>query len=275
MAKKLGMIFLLIMGLGLASCTPREDSQQKSDDDNVSRAIELMEQKSYTDAIEILVKIQNERPNPKIAMHLASAYSARAGLRVENYWTYTKGYENILKKKAGEDDSGASLIDISGFEGQAPAEVRELVKRLNSQMREFRRIERQLMQIPYIAPERRDDLERAVAVLNDHPTEGGRLYRATITIVMIRSSLEDTGVFAQAWGRTGYNMCHKTFAHLVDWVGYTVQSLMELTQDLSVAFPAKKPEYTKNYNDLRRGFDTIVDVQNLIRSQGSNLCRKR
>ncbi|MFN7728715.1 MAG: hypothetical protein ACK5P7_06140 [Bdellovibrio sp.] len=267
------LLFSFLALAFLASCAKSEKSEGA--EARTSQAISHMERGEYDLAIEILSELRVAHPeDSNLSLHLASAFAGRAGLKVENYWGFVVGYKGVFKKNTeGLTPQSLPQIDLKGFESQAGPEVRGAVKNFNQNLKEFFKIKQRLDQVPYLNAQKRKDLYRGLDVIKEHPTPGGRLYRAVLGVVIARSTIIDTSRSLEVWSKSGRRLCGPEFRLLADWVGFSVQILAELAGDLAHAFPKDKTQLLKAEVELSRAAKVTRELMGQTR-QGAALCAR-
>lgn len=260
----IGILGAALLVLFLGSCqkeTPEDRSESR-----VDRALRLMDRGEHDEAILILEK---EAAGERVHQLLASAYAARAGVRVQDYWGFVVGYRSLLKEEKPLTLPGLDLKILP--EGTA-REARELLERINSSLAEFARVRQRAEQIPYVKREARPDLHRAVQVLTGLQSRGARLYRAILELILIRSAVDDMGVVIRAWEKKSFDFCSEPFAITVEWMVYSSSLLIEALEDLSVAYPSQAPQLQSWREDLLAGDELVKGLPDLVRKERKRLC---
>lgn len=237
--KIVGTIFLLCVLQISLSCSKKSDLSEA--DQKLAKATRLVDQRDYDGAIELCQSVLNAESNERATRILASAFSGKAGIHVEDYWGFVIGYEGLVGPDQKAIDiplGGLRLFAASSkdLEGQA--------KSLKILLDQIVAIQKRIEKIPYLESSKRVHLHQAIEALTKSSTRGGRLYRAILSIILVRSGLEDSQKFLTELSIRQNKLCSQTSLaddssillmsmNLVNSLGLFIESL----KDLSAAFP--------------------------------------
>lgn len=257
------IVLSALLLLALVSC----QGQKASDRDPLSDSYQKIDSGDYDGAIAQLEELHSKDQGPQIKMALASAYAARAGLKIEKLWNFVKALqaprltdESIKKSQIFQQMQ--SLIDKnkSLLNSTAQDDLNQAAKAMAA----FEDYRLRLETLPYVTEEKRLDLARASAVLEGSSTKGSRLYRAILNLVNLRSSLKDgfnywndvNGELKKLDPELTKNLrnqnilCAVKITKFQSWLSAQFQQLQEISQDIGFAFPSK-------YQELKE-FDTSI-----------------
>lgn len=245
----------LIMSLvvGFSGCSNSKDDSSSSQN-KIEQANERIDQGRYDDAIAILQELRNTDSSPRVAMVLASAYAARAGVKVEKYWGFVVGYKPLMNTGASKDEFAKPFLDPTLLPSSAPKEAREFLSGLNDNMRELMKWQARVSEIPYIERKQRDDLQEAANVLEGADTPGAHMYRALLETILLRSGLDDTSAIAAKLIPKKLNLCSKQAKDLLEWVAYCRAVLINALNDAIVAYPDNQKDLARVLEQVQ-GFD--------------------
>lgn len=258
---------LILSAFFVMACQPREKSLTGGDP--LEEAYRLIDQGKTTEAIESLEDLAAKKPTPKVFEALASAYAARAGIRIEKYWGAVVGFEAPLK---------AQDHKLSGVPAQAARVLAQLDGRKNLVAQdEFTKLaeiiftlaewKKRIDDLPVVPPEHRDDVEEALLILEDHPEAGGRLYRALLGLILLKSEILDG---FDGWirieerltewgsgnlppqGKEDQMLCVVDYGAFIQWGQIIILRLQAVAEDVIVAYPSKKKELKPAIQQTRR-----------------------
>ena len=272
------------------SCTRSDDAS--SEDKQVSNATEAIDKGDFDRAINDLTLLQarttpvglanasqHETSAPasgsttRIAMVLASAHAAKAGVRVENFWGFVVGYAKLFRPK-DVSDTGLTEVELRDLASKKSAPALQFLANLTLNLNQLTLILSRMREIPYLSFESRQELVKAIAALDSVSTEGAHLYRAILEIILLRSNLEDSGLVLNNWSSEHYQFCSGNFIELTGWLVDASDLISAVLTDLVYAFPSKKTEL-ENYRTLFIGDPGLTSTLKKIDSaRATNLCVK-
>ncbi len=262
--------FILILTTILSvSCQEKKDNFA-TQESVTQHAISLMEDGKNSEAIQILKNENEKRPSERVQMLLASAYAGRAGIKVENYWGMIIGHESLIKtpqELEGKNDD----LNLEELLGSLSPEIKKSLKGLDTNLYNLQRIQRRITQIPVVKEDQASDLALGIDVLKDTHSEGARLYRAILEVIVIRSSI-DQGVQLISRASSGKSsLCTEDFGLAIQWIQYTYALLQDTLSDINVAFPSQKKPVEDIQNQLR---SVIEDLPSKAIQARGLLCQR-
>lgn len=229
-------VTLLALLFFLLSCQSKEEvvTREKS----LSRGFSLMDKGNYDEAIQYFTELAAKDPHYHVKMALASAYAGRAGVKIEQIYSF------IVVK-----NTNAPEVTMAGLPVNKQTE--ELLNTL-------RRFVQQWERVPTVSADRRMDLQSALQVLKEVKEPGARLYAATLRVVVLKSLV---GEGLRNWSvRSKAQICTPDLRKYYDWSLRLIDHLVFLSEDLQAAFPEQK----KSYEDLHERLGQIKKEAQLI-----------
>ncbi|QLY26463.1 hypothetical protein [Bdellovibrio sp. KM01] len=215
---------LLLLIAVLASCSSEKPETREQ---KMNRGFEYLDQQNYDQAIAYFQKLLKEDGHPQVRMALASAYAARAGIRIENIYNFVVVKHRPVMR---------IQIENLNFSEQTNEVIHNLEKFLA-----------QWEQVPDVNSQGRTDLEKAVGILAETDNGGARLYSAILRVVVLKANVGEGIV---SWNlqtqSTGQKLCVQDIRPWWSWCEKVINSLDSLGNDLEKAFP-KKGEELKQY----------------------------
>lgn len=227
------LLLLLTVSLAVAGCGNKTSSENA--DTRLNQAARAIDEGRFDDAITIASDVVASSPKEERAkLVLASAYAGRAGIRVENFWGFLIGFDGFV------DEGGTKLsVDVLGLrkypmpantKGQMLSQFREILAVLMA-------LQKRIFKIPYLELASREDLRLGIEALKDSNSQGARLYRAILLMVLIRSGIEDTQNEMKGLENDPDPLCNSQAGKSVEWFTYTIAHLLDMVLDLTLAFP--------------------------------------
>jgi len=150
----------------------------------------LIDRGDYSQAISRLSDLSQQDQRPQVRVALASAYAARAGIKVEQYWGFVIGFKAPLLKTDNIQVNATidSLQKIAKkAKGQMDEHDMQALSGLIRALATWDRYQERIDAIPVVTGDSLTDLDRAVEVLANVQTPGGRLYRAILNLILFKS----------------------------------------------------------------------------------------
>jgi|GEM_PF-4229906 len=258
----LGTIFLIgVLQFGM-SCSKKSDLSAV--DQKLAQATRLVDQRDYDGAIELCQTVLKAEKNERATRILASAFSGKAGIHVEDYWGFVIGYEGLVGP-----DQKAFNIPLGGFRlfAASSKNLENQAQSLKILLDQLVAIQKRIEKIPYLESSKRVYLNQALDALSESSTRGGRLYRAILAIILVRSGLEDSQKFLGELSVQQNTICIQASAaddskilllsmNLVNSLGLFINSL----KDLSLAFP-------EGLKDLHSSMPELGIAERALRQQ--------
>jgi tetratricopeptide (TPR) repeat protein len=242
---------LFFMSLALviftqAGCQTKEEpvTREKA----LSEGFTLMDQGRYDEAITYFDDMLAHDQHYHVKMALASAYAGRAGVKIEQIYSFAVVKEVAIPK-----------IEIQGL---------TLDKKSTELMKSLAKYVEQWNKIPDVKNKARTDVQSALKVLDEETEPGARLYAATLRIVNLKSSIIEGVENFTLRTQNAKKICTQDLKPYVAWSGKIFDVLKLLATDLEFAFPEQK----KNYEDLREKIETTKTQVLSMTWPASNQC---
>lgn len=240
-----------------SSGSPLDESYKLIDKGNYNQAISKLQELSVRDF----------RPQVKIA--LASAYAARGGVRVTQYWGFVVGFKAPLVPA-----SSLQRITVQNKAGINPQELKALEGLVNA-LAVWERYQERVDSIPVVSGQALGDLKIAVETLTLVQTPGGRLYRGILNLILFKSYVNASAPFWKDFDKVleeilaGHPeaLCRFDFDILLKWLTPISYHLVETLTDLSVAFPEDRQEFSEARNIVQAVYSTTLDAVTELRKK--------
>lgn len=251
--------FVLLAGAALlASCEARHENLSK---DPIERGYELIDQGRADEAATYYEGLAKTDARPEIRVAWASALAAKGGVKIDSYWGFVVGFKAPLLNLDNLESTGVlSKVRklLVQLDGKVDFDRESDLGRLAEAMGVFELYRSRIASIPAVSPENRPAIAQAMRVLSGNSKSGGRLYRAILGFVLLRTDLEQ-GFVAWNFVETQFKsldlanpaepknrdvLCSLNLAEFGAWVSSLSIQVDELAGDLSVAFPSKQAEMT-------------------------------
>lgn len=254
------------MALALTACQPRE--QELTGGDPLEEAYRRIDKGEYDGAIRSLESLASRDSRPAVTEALASAYAARAGVLVSKYWGAVVGFRAPLIQANGprtEGLSGQAVRVLSQVEGRRDLQGSDEFSKLARFISVLGEWQERVDRLPTVPETRRDDLREALNILDHHKSPGGRLYRAMLGLILLKSEISDG---FSGWERISVSLsaslvkspeslrkdllCVVDYGAFVSWAGGLVETLQSTALDVAVAYPSKKIEIQKAVDESEK-----------------------
>ncbi|MBX3041296.1 MAG: hypothetical protein KF789_11375 [Bdellovibrionaceae bacterium] len=265
MKRKISFLFLA-MALALVACQPRE--QELTGGDPLEESYRLIDKGEYNQAIQSLEELASRDSRPAVVEALASAYAARAGVLVSRYWGAVVGFKAPLiqsQESRLEGLSGQALRVLSQVEGRKDLTGADEFSKLARFLSVLGEWQERIDRLPTIPARQRDDLREALGILENHKAPGGRLYRALLGLILLKSEINDgftgwesiSASLAVSFGKSpgkvkGDLLCVVDYEAFASWTRGLVKTLQSTALDVAVAYPSKKIEIEKAVDDSEK-----------------------
>lgn len=230
-------LFLLVLVFVLNGCGQGSGSKKSAEANALEQGFEMLDEGRFEDAIQYFERVYQSKPSDDALKAWASAYVARAGLKVSSLYEAFTTFPS--EKKVTQDNI---LVQIQAYKNS-------------------------LDNLPYVKGTDRADLQTATSILQMHSTSSVRLFRAILNLVLLRSTFSDGDkVLLNAHTKVDLNsdlklVCKLEWRKLRSWLQIWPAYGLELKQDLDFAFPAKKKQWSegeKFFKDARNFSTTIA-----------------
>ena len=274
---------LIVTGLLLSilSC----QGQKASDRDPLSASYQKIDQGDYDGAIAQLEELRTKDSRPAVKSALASAYAARAGLKVEKLWNFVKALnapqitEEMVQKSTNFIQAQETITKNAILLG---ASSENDLHQMAKSMAAFEEYRSKTESLPYIAADKRIDLARGAEVLRGAETKGAHLYRAVLNLVFLRSELQDG---FQYWDEVTERLkklnpldqknpmnkqilCSIEITKFQGWLVTQFELVSEISLDIRIAFPSKAQEMIKFANSVQKYQQEIPRFQRTLYPKG-------
>ena len=246
-------------------CTDNKAKEQSPPP--LQTATQLIDQGRYDEAIQILENDRAPQDDSKVTTALASAYAARAGVKVEDFWGFVIGYDRLLFASPASNDTVPMSIDVKSLPAGLSRSTVDFLKNLNVNLSQVNSIIARIKQIPYVPAERRGDLNHAIGVLSRTTQPGARLYRSVLSVIVLQSEFKDLSPSLTEWAKSNYSLCDETLASFADLLVDVRDHLFWMTDDLAYAYPTKADQFHQLQTQIHesdRLFVSLKDVKDRL-----------
>lgn len=237
------MLTMILACHKVANKTPAED--------HTAKATTYIDQGDYSSAIELLEDTLKHEDTYEVRLVLASAYAGRAGVKVENYWDYLIGFDAFAKDKGPE--SFPDLVPADVLPENLEDKSKEQLKILNENFKDLQRLEKKADKVPVVAETDRPDLVRARELLQGTSTGSSKLYRSLLTVVLVKSEIQDGKALVTAWSDKKFDPCFPAVKGLSTWLSKVLYLVSEGLNDLGKAYPDDNANYQAMRADVDKG----------------------
>lgn len=242
-------ILVAVLGLLIGSCnkTPTPVSEEN---DDVARAYKLIDADRPSEAIDLLEP--RFQANPKrlvIRTALASAYAARAGIRVPRFAPLVVDLvQSETKTQSDVESEVVSRIKSLNLGSEAEAKAQDVLQDVLGIADLLRRFDK----LPDVQESQSSDLRKARSLLDDVPENdrGVRLYRAVIGAVEVRYTLKSEMIPRYFTKKRG-SECQAPLKPLARDVLKIAGKASVVVEDLSRAMPEQIDQGATYLNDLK------------------------
>lgn len=213
-------------------------------------AYQLIEEDKYEEAIELFWALMDQKDTPNIRMGLASAYAARAGVRVESYW------DMVLPNKRFQIELPRSFKgteqfkkDWDQFLKNVPTDYQTTLVRPTEEItKTFQNLETlqwRFRQIPLIeTPQQANDISVARVLVTDLPSRGSHLYRALLTLILFRYEANQSAALLDTLAKQAETpLCNNPLQQWLNHLPIPLDLVSEFLEDVKVAFPKKQNDF--------------------------------
>ncbi|HEX4924557.1 MAG TPA: hypothetical protein VFV50_10740 [Bdellovibrionales bacterium] len=224
-----------LTAFALLSCGARPTSTS-SESEDIRRAYQLIDDDRASDAIVLLEPRFSANPGRvSLRIALASAYAARAGLRVPRFADLL--VELIRDGLRGAEPADRDLdrrLDGLGLDSAQRAHARTVLRDLLAIAELSRRLER----LPHVSEHETGDLRKARELLEPVPNRerGAVLYRAVLAAVDIKYELR-SGQFARQFTRRTDGGCEIQARAVPEAFNVVLEMFELLAADLMIVYP--------------------------------------
>ncbi|WP_413288507.1 hypothetical protein [Bdellovibrio sp. HCB337] len=268
----LGALAILLMFSGC------QKDRNEAPRDPLDENYKLIDKGDYGQAIQKLQELAVQDPRPQVKVALASAYAARGGIRVEQYWGFVVGFKAPLVPAESLKMTGTAE-SLQKIAKQAkgdidPRDMKALGGLVNT-LAVWDRYKDRVDSIPVVQGQALVDLKIAVDTLSMVQTPGGRLYRAILNLILFKSYVTAS---AQFW--TDFNkaiedviagrievLCRFDFEVLLKWLTPISYHLSETMTDLSIAYPEDSEELLDARAVVQAVYATTLDAVTELRKK--------
>ncbi len=255
--------------------------QKASDRDPLADSNQKIDRGDYDGAIAQLEELQTKDFRPIVKSTLASAYAARAGLKVEKLWNFVNALNSppITVESVKSSPTFLQSKDLISKNATALGKNSENeLNQLAQSMAAFQEYRSKIDSLPYIALDKRSDLKRGAAVLKGAETKGAHLYRAILNLVYLRSDLQDgfkywddvNGELKKldiADGKNPRNkqiLCSVKISDFQEWLNGQFDQITEISEDIRFAFPSKAAEMIAFDQSVKKYQDEVPHLEHTL-----------
>lgn len=225
-------------------------------------ALKSIDRGDYNRAIEILTGLLNSRPFDRtLRVQLASAYAARAGLKLDSYIGLARELVDSSRdlEKLYEDRIAGLLKEYKhNARTQSEVDAVETLDRIYRTSFRLANLIRQFRAIPVLRkPLAIADLKQAVSILAVEPelVGGAALYRALLRVTVVRSSFETDQRILQA------RNCRIQYGPAMAFITDLHQDVRGVLLDLgrSTSRSSRKSEMEKATQNLDKSVNELTE----------------
>lgn len=269
-----GAVTLLI---ALSSCQNKESEKGK---DPLEESYKLIDRGSYSEAIDLLIGLEKNDKRSQVRVALGSAYAARAGIKVDQYWGFVVGFKAPLMKVKAESVPATGKLEslqriVQQANGKIDTQQMQALSELSQTIRVWDQYKDRVDAIPVVQGEALKDVHRAINVLALVKTPGGRLYRAILNLILFKTYVTASqdfwtrfnGSMEEAINGSLTSLCKVEFPDLLGWLNPISYHLMETLTDLTVAFPESEKDFVEARNLIQEVYSTAKSAVGELNSK--------
>jgi len=275
LAAALGLIILVSFGCNRNNSIESNDSQ-------VEEAYQLIDDGQYTQAIDLFRSLMQTDDTPTIRIGLASAYAARAGILVQNYWDLILP---LIKKPtdSGNNEQKAKIeklkVDWKLIILKLPQEAQDTLNANEDNVfkayENIENIKARFEKIPLLTNlEQVADIATARAIIIDVSSPGAHLYRALLSLILIRfevnSSINHFNLSMESL-KSLVNNCSQELNFWVTHLGSISSLISDLIIDLKIAYPTKSSEIEPFEREFKKQSEISANLNTLFKA---HLCQE-
>ncbi|MBS1971008.1 MAG: hypothetical protein JSU04_11910 [Bdellovibrionales bacterium] len=243
----LGVLTVLLVSGGC------QRDKTEPDRDPLDANYQLIDKGDYDGAIRELQKLALEDQRPSVKVALASAYAARGGIRVENYWGFVIGFDAPLVPP-DSIPTNATIESLQKIAKQAkgdidPRDLNALGGIVNA-LSVWERYKDRVDAIPVVTGAALADVQIAAETLKTVQTPGGRLYRAILNLILFKSYItasqglwdQFNAAIAELLAGHIEVLCKFDFEKILNWLNPITYHLTETLDDLIIAYPDERKD---------------------------------
>ncbi|KYG61775.1 hypothetical protein AZI85_06015 [Bdellovibrio bacteriovorus] len=194
----------------------------------LSRGFSLLDDGRTDEAISYFAELSAKDPHYHVKLALASAYAARAGVKIEKIYSFVVVKEipqiEIAHAKTGEPTTG--LLSV------------------------LRQVSAHWEKVPELSSAPREDISRALQVLEDVTEPGAALYSATLRVVYIKSLVSE-GLQNYLITTQG-KVCTEDLRPFFTWSLNILDVVKLLVKDVQKSFPEKQKDCERFENEIEK-----------------------
>lgn len=251
-------VFAVFLVFAMVACN-QETQADRIEQDPYEIGYSQIDQGQYEQAISTFQQIHSRTPSLRSELGLASAYAARAQIKVDSYWGFVVGFDMPLMslESLQSSESLARFKNIlNQFSNEKPyvlktKQLQEFVQNLN----QLEILLARLNSIPVLTPAQIADVDRALDILKNHSKEKSHAsYRAILGLIVIKTKLVQG--FDQ-WDKIVSDLSQLDFEHphseknkkllcqvpmkrFKNWYQSVIERVQVLFQDVAVSYPSKQ-----------------------------------
>lgn len=261
--KRIFLFFCLITAL--TAC--HKVSDKSPAEDHVAKATTYIDQGDFSSAIELLEDTIKHEDTYEVRLVLASAYAGQAGIKVENYWDYLVGFDAFAKDK--DPEVFPDLVTDDRIPEKLDEKTKSHLKNLNEHFKDLQRLEKKSSKVPIIQASDRPNIQRARALLEATPTPSSKLYRSLLTVVLIKSEIQDGKQLTAAWSDAKFDPCFPALSGISLWLANALDLVSDGLNDLGKAYPKDNDNYQAMRNEVKKGSEITRQVPSYQKSAES------
>lgn len=267
LAAAVGLIILVSFGCN-------RTNYGRSTDLQIEWAYQLIDQGSYSEAIDLFSSILQQDDSSTVRIGLASAYAAKAGIKVQNYWelilpsikaSRPSSFESTKKFK---EDFNKKLAEIPEIYQKAILEKFEDIIAAQDQVEELKW---RFSKIPIIeTDDQKQDLISARSIIKDLSEKGSHLYRALLGLIILRfEATKSAHLFSSIIATKAGWPCPLVFKKWLQQIPIILDLTSDIFVDIKIAYPSKITEI----NPLQKNYENHhLIINNTFNQIEFNLC---
>lgn len=273
-------VLLLFLGWMLVSACQNEPATRR--EDPLAKGYQQIDRGEYDLAISDLTQLSQKDPRPEVLVTLASAYAARGGVKVADYWGFVIGFKAPLVNSEAlpVSEAAKSLQKIARqTKGKLKPEEAEAFGGIMKALALWELYKDRIDAIPTSDGERARDLATATRILERVQTPGGRLYRAILNLILFKSAVvasdgswdEFEAAVTEALKGDADKLCTFDVSRFTERLQPMSYRLAETLTDLMIAYPEQVLSLKPAADEVERMDLTLNEASSQLRSK--KVCR--